>query len=108
VLATVIAGVILVIAGWRRIGNLVAYVPEAVVNGFTIGITIIVAASQINDFLGLKLASVPADFLPKMQALWAASAGIDAAALGAGLAALALTVAMGAVSAECPRSPRCG
>jgi sulfate permease, SulP family len=102
VLATLMAGVILIIAGWLRIGNLVAYVPEAVVNGFTIGIAIIIAASQINDVLGLRLARVPADFLPKMQALWAARGGIDPAALGTGLAALALIIAMRRIAPRWP------
>lgn len=94
VLATLMAGVILILAGWLRIGNLIAYVPDAVVNGFTIGIAIIIAASQINDFLGLGLSGVPADFLPKMAALWAARGSIDPLALGAGLAALALIIAL--------------
>ncbi|NCU11206.1 MAG: SulP family inorganic anion transporter, partial [Sphingomonadaceae bacterium] len=46
VLATLMAGIILVLAGWLRAGNLIAHVPEAVVNGFTIGIAIIIASSQ--------------------------------------------------------------
>jgi SulP family sulfate permease len=94
VLATLMAGVILIVAGWLRIGNLIAYVPEAVVNGFTIGIAIIIAASQINDFLGLGITGVPADFLPKMQALWAARGSLDPLALATGLAALALIIAL--------------
>ena len=94
VLATLMAGVILIVAGWLRIGNLVAYVPEPVVNGFTIGIAIIIAASQINDFLGLGLTGVPADFLPKMQALWAARDKLDLTALATGGAALALIIAL--------------
>lgn len=51
--ATFMAGVILLIAGFLRIGNLVAYIPEAVINGFTIGIAIIIAKSQLSDFLGM-------------------------------------------------------
>jgi SulP family sulfate permease len=94
VLATLMAGVILIVAGWIRIGNLVAYVPEPVVNGFTIGIAIIIAASQINDFLGLGLTGVPADFLPKMQALWAARDKLNLTALATGGAALALIIAL--------------
>ena len=46
VLATLMAGAILLLAGWLRAGNLIAYVPEAVVNGFTIGIAIIIAARR--------------------------------------------------------------
>ena len=82
VLATLMAGVILVIAGVLRAGNLIRYVPEAVINGFTIGIGIIIATSQIRDFLGLKMERVPADFVEKVSALWGARATINLSALG--------------------------
>ncbi len=44
--------------------------PEAVINGFTIGIAIIIAASQLKDFFGLELTMVPAEFVDKLVALW--------------------------------------
>ncbi|MBO6717558.1 MAG: sodium-independent anion transporter [Rhizobiaceae bacterium] len=72
VIATLMAGVILLVAGWFRIGNLISYVPEAVVNGFTIGIAIVIATSQLPDLLGLSVTQVPADFLEKLPVLWAA------------------------------------
>ncbi|PJK30046.1 SulP family inorganic anion transporter [Minwuia thermotolerans] len=70
VLATAMAGLILVIAGVFRAGRLVAFIPEAVINGFTIGIAIIIATSQINDFLGLGIEDLPADFIEKAPVLW--------------------------------------
>ncbi len=94
VLATMMAGVILLIAGLLRAGNLIAYVPEAVVNGFTIGIAIVIASSQLKDFTGIDIAALPADFLPKMATLWAARASADWTALGAGLAALMLIIVL--------------
>lgn len=93
VLATLMAGVILLAAGYFRVGNLIAFVPEAVVNGFTIGIAIIIATSQIKDFLGLGLESVPADFLEKLPALWAARDSVSMTALG--IAALTLLSIVG-------------
>lgn len=92
VLATLMAGAILVLAGLLRAGNLIAFVPEAVVNGFTIGIAIIIAASQLKDFLGLGGAAMPAEFIPKLQALWQARASLNPAVLGVGLTALLLIV----------------
>lgn len=92
VLATLMAGAILVLAGLLRAGNLVAFVPEAVINGFTIGIAIIIASSQLKDFFGLTTAAMPADFVPKLEALWAARSSFNSAALGMGLAALILIV----------------
>ncbi len=94
VLATLMAGVILVLAGLLRAGNLIALVPEAVVNGFTIGIGILIASSQLPDFLGLSGTPVPAEFLPKLAMLWEARSGISLVALGTGLVALSLIVAL--------------
>ena len=85
VIATLMAGVILLAAGALRAGNLITYVPEAVVNGFTIGIAIIIAASQLKDLLGLTLAEVPAEFIDKLAALWAARETLIITALGIGI-----------------------
>lgn len=90
VLATMMAGILMIVAGWLRIGNLIAYVPEAVVNGFTIGIAIIIAASQLNDFFGFGIAKVPADFLEKIPALWAARGDLNLFAFAAGTGGLAM------------------
>lgn len=92
VLATLMAGAILILAGLLRAGNLIAFVPEAVVNGFTIGIAIIIASSQLKDFLGLSTAAMPAEFLPKLEALWAARSSLNPSALGMGIAALLLII----------------
>lgn len=94
VLATLMAGVILIIAGLLRAGNLVAYVPEAVVNGFTIGIAIVIAASQVKDFVGIEASGLPADFLPKMATLWAERGSASGAAVAAGFGTLLLIIAL--------------
>jgi SulP family sulfate permease len=88
VLATLMAGIILVVAGLLRAGSLIAYVPEAVVNGFTIGIAIVIAASQLKDFTGIAANGLPADFLPKMATLWAARDSANWTAVAAGLGTL--------------------
>jgi SulP family sulfate permease len=88
VLATLMAGAILVIGGVLRAGNLIELVPEPVINGFTIGIAVIIGSSQINDLLGLGVAKVPADFLEKLPALWAARGNLNWPACGLGLGAL--------------------
>lgn len=102
VLATLMAGVILIVAGWLRLGSLVAYVPEAVINGFTIGIAIIIAASQLNDFFGLGLSGVPADFLEKSAVLWAARGNANGLAVGLAVAALVLIVALRKLAPRLP------
>ncbi|GJM02601.1 MAG: hypothetical protein DHS20C08_11020 [Rhodomicrobium sp.] len=81
VIATLMAGVILLIAGYFRAGRLIAYIPEAVVNGFTIGIAIIIAISQLKDFLGLSLSNVPAHFIEKLPVLWQARDSVSGGAV---------------------------
>jgi SulP family sulfate permease len=90
VLATMMAGLILVAAGYFRLGRLIRYIPHPVVTGFTAGIAVIIASSQVKDFLGLSMADVPADFLPKWAAFVRAAATIDPAAAAIGIVALAL------------------
>lgn len=94
VLATFMAGLILLVAGYLRAGNLIAYVPEAVINGFTIGIAIIIATSQIKDLLGLEMGAVPADFVEKIPALWAARGTLSLPSVGIGLATMVLIVVL--------------
>lgn len=102
VLATLMAGLILLAASLLRAGSLIAHVPEAVINGFTIGIAIIIATSQLKDLLGLQLANVPADFVPKVAALLSVRDSFSPAALGIGLATAVLIIALRKIA---PRFP---
>ncbi len=102
VLATLMAGVILVLAGVFRAGSLIAHVPEPVISGFTIGIGIIIGASQLKDFMGLGIVRLPSEFLPKMTALWEARASLNSAALGVGLATILLIVALRKMAPRLP------
>ncbi len=65
VVATLIAGILLIIMGLARMGAFLKFVPYPVVIGFTSGIALIIFSSQVSDFLGLKLEKVPADFVEK-------------------------------------------
>ncbi|MGE4324612.1 MAG: SulP family inorganic anion transporter [Pseudodonghicola sp.] len=85
VLATLMAGLILIVAGWLRAGSLIAFVPEPVINGFTIGIGVIIGFGQISNFFGLSLAHEPADFVEKLPALWAARDSVSWQSFGIGL-----------------------
>lgn len=94
VLATFMAGFILLVAGYFRAGRLISFVPEAVVNGFTIGIAIIIATSQIKDFLGLDIDNLPAAFVEKLPVLWAARDSLNTHALTIAAVAMILIVAL--------------
>ncbi|MGZ3268726.1 MAG: SulP family inorganic anion transporter, partial [Croceibacterium sp.] len=84
-LATLMAGVILVIGGLLRAGRLIQLIPEAVIEGFTIGIAVVIATSQLKDLAGLTTGALPADFVPKIEGLWAARATTDWSSLLLGL-----------------------
>jgi len=94
VLATFMAGIILLVAGYFRAGRLISYVPEAVVSGFTIGIAIVIATSQLPDFLGLSLVHVPAEFLEKIPVLWEGRDSFQVSALAVSALTLGLIVSL--------------
>src|SRR3546814_2454211 len=73
---------------------MIKYIPHPVVTGFTAGIAVIIASSQVKDFLGLTIENVPADFLAKWQAYLGALGSIDGATVGIGVAALAIIVGL--------------
>ena len=90
--ATMMAGVLLVVLGATGLGTTVKFIPQPVVVGFTNGIAVVIASTQLRDLFGLQMASVPADFLPKMSALVAAGATWSPAATGLGLGSLLFLV----------------
>ena len=65
--ATVMAGVLLIVMGVARLGGAIKFIPYPVTTGFTAGIALIIASQQIKDVLGLNMASVPAEFMERMQ-----------------------------------------
>lgn len=93
-LATLLAGLLLIIAGYAKLGALVKFIPHPVVTGFTAGIAVIIASSQVKDFLGLSIAKIPADFLPKWQAYLGALGSIHATTLAIGIGSLLLIIGL--------------
>jgi SulP family sulfate permease len=68
-ISTACAGVILFLLGLLRLGTLVRYVPVSIVIGFTNGIAVLIACSQLKDLLGLDVAKMPADFFAQLHTL---------------------------------------
>ncbi|WP_417279565.1 SulP family inorganic anion transporter [Celeribacter sp.] len=101
VAATFLAGIVLIIAGLFRAGQLVRHVPEAVINGFTIGIGVIIGTSQLADLFGLA-GPFPADFIEKIPALIAALPELNPASLGIGLATMVLILLLRRVFPRLP------
>ncbi len=68
-LVTLMAGAMLVIMGLTGLGSAVKFIPRPVIIGFTNGIALLIASTQIRDFLGLRTGAVPSSFLPRMKML---------------------------------------
>lgn len=67
IIATLMAGIILVLMGIAGLGSVIKFIPYPLIVGFTTGIALIIFSSQIKDFLGLKMDALPVDFIGKWQ-----------------------------------------
>ncbi len=104
VVATLIAGVLLIIMGLARMGAFLKFVPYPVVVGFTSGIALIIASSQVSDFLGLKIESVPADFVAKWAAYFENIRTLNLYTIAVGAVSLLLILIWPRVTRKVPGS----
>ena len=91
-MATMMAGGMLIVAGILRAGALLRYIPLPVTTGFTSGIALIIATGEINDAFGLAVAKQPAAWLPKLQTLAQHASSINITALGVTLVTIVIIV----------------
>jgi SulP family sulfate permease len=89
---TMMAGVLLVLLGITRMGSMVKYFPRPVIVGFTNGIAILIASTQIRDLFGLRMDHVPGDFFHRIQALAQAASTVSWPATILSLASLAVMI----------------
>lgn len=95
VIATFMAGLMLVLVGLLRLGNYIKYIPYPVTVGFTAGIAVIIFTAQIRDLLGLVLTErEPPEVLHKLPVLWAALPTVNGAALMLAFTSIGLIVAL--------------
>jgi len=90
IIATAMSGVILLCMGFLRLGTLIRFIPVAVVIGFTNGIAVLIMVSQLKDFLGLPIHTMPADFFGILRTLSASLSNYNGEALGLALVCLAV------------------
>jgi SulP family sulfate permease len=102
VLATVMAGAIMMVVGFMRWGTYIKYIPYPVTVGFTTGIAVIILASQLKELLGLDVAKEPAALLPKLAALWAAVGTIQPVTIGLSVPAIAIILGLRRVRPNWP------
>src|SRR6201993_1280991 len=91
-MCTMMAGVLLVLLGVTGMGTMVKYFPRPVVVGFTNGIAILIASTQIRDFFGLKMEHVPGDFFHRMEAVAQNFGTLNPLATAVGISALAVMI----------------
>ena len=102
VMATLLAGVIMIVGGYAGLGRLMRYVPMPVVTGFTAGIAVIIASGEVGDFLGLRAGHVPAEFLGKWAAYAHAMGSASGASIAVGLGTLAVILGLRRADARLP------
>lgn len=88
--ATLFAGLMLLAMGALKLGSVIRYMPVAIVAGFTNGIAVLIALSQLKDFFGLDIGRMPGDFFGQVRMLAQHAGSVDAATLALGAASLAL------------------
>ena len=102
VVATLMAGFILVAFGLLRLGAAIKFIPYPVTIGFTSGIALIIFSSQIRDLLGLEMQSVPGAFLPKWDAYAHAFETVNPWALVVAVATLTIIIVWPRISTRIP------
>ncbi len=102
VIATLMAGFILVAFGLLRLGAAIKFIPYPVTIGFTSGIALIIFSSQIRDLLGLEMESVPSAFLPKWDAYVHAFDSVNPWALAVAVAAFTIILVWPRISRRIP------
>jgi len=101
-IATIMAGILLIAMGVARIGAVIKFIPFPVTVGFTSGIALIIFSSQVKDLLGLRMGDVPAEFLTKWGAYARAAGTINAWTVGIAALTLAILVVWPRVNRRVP------
>ena len=103
-IATLMAGVFLILLGVLRLGTIIKYIPYPIVVGFTSGIAVTIFTTQIKDLLGMDMAQVPSDFIEKWIAYAHNLGSIDLWSTIVGLASVAIIALMPRLSSKIPGS----
>ncbi len=103
-IATIMAGIILIIMGFAQFGSIIKFIPYPVIIGFTSGIAVVIFSSQINDFLGLGLLNIPVDFLEKWILYFQNFSSINFESFFIGLGSLLIIIFWSKISKKIPGS----
>ena len=92
IVATIMAGIFMIILGICRAGNLIKFIPYTITTGFTAGIAVTIAVGQLKDFLGIENVTLPSEFLEKVIAIGENITKFNWVALVIGMAALLIQI----------------
>lgn len=104
VVATVMAGILLIIMGLLKFGNLIRFIPYTITSGFTFGIAVTIVIGQVKDFLGLTFTYSPVETIDKVKECVACIGTIQVQALIVGLVSLAILIVFPKVTEKIPPS----
>ena len=90
--ATILAGILLIIMGLLRMGSMIKYIPYTITTGFTAGIAVTILIGQIKDFLGLTFQTAPVETMEKLEQVVLCIGTMNVTALGVGCLALAILI----------------
>lgn len=104
IIATGMAGVMLIVMGLARLGSVIKFIPHPLVIGFTSGIAVIIFSSQVKDFFGLTMGTVPAEFLDKWKEYLAHFSSVNIYAIAVSLLTVLIIVFWPRVTHKIPGS----
>lgn len=104
IIATFMAGIILVLFGLLRFGSLIKYIPYPITVGFTSGIAVTLFSTQVKDFLGLSMTKTPSEFIPKWEAYISHMNTTNLYTLAIGLIALIILIFWPKINKKIPGS----
>lgn len=100
--ATIMAGIIMILMGFLKMGNIIKFIPHPITTGFTSGIALVIFSSQIKDFFGLQMNEVPVEFLEKWNAYIKASPSLDITTTLIGVLSLAIIILWPKINKKVP------
>lgn len=100
--ATIMAGIIMIVMGLLKMGNIIKFIPHPITTGFTSGIALVIFSSQIKDFFGLQMNEVPVEFLEKWSSYIKAFPSLDITTTLIGLLSLAIIILWPKINKKIP------
>ncbi|WP_423128698.1 SulP family inorganic anion transporter [Gaoshiqia sp. Z1-71] len=104
IISTILAGIILVIFGLLKLGSLLKFIPHPLIVGFTSGIALVIFTTQIKDAMGLQIADMPSEFLPKWGTYFSHLGETNLLALGITVATILISVYFKKITTKIPGS----